>query len=503
MTRSPHARLRPLGAGLIAAAVLTVTACGSQLSADEVAAARGGDSIALESADTGSSGEVVGATGDPGAIGGDTGTTSGDPGAPVAGGTGGGTGSTSTGGDTGGASGGTTGESPAAPSEQGTSTGPCDLPKAPGITDSEIVIANASDISGAVPGLFKSSQDAMLSYVNYFNRTSDICGRKLKLLELDSRGDAAADQQNYARACTEAFAMVGSTSIVDSGGAATAQNCKLPDLRALALTRTRTLCSTCYSAQAQEIGVAGNYTYKEIERLHPGVKSSAAFLYLNTGGSPDLGKSFSEAAKSVGYNVKILRGIEVAEFNYTSYVQEMKEADIKFVYFVAATPMVVRLAQAFQQQSWKPEVLIVTQTQYTDEFVELGGSAINGTYLALAHPLFTTPGNKEMANYLGWLNQTRPGSGPTSFGVFSWSAARLFTTLASELRENLTRENLLAAIKKQRKWTGLGMHPPMDVGGKQTYTCATIARLKGSTWRKANRGEYACGDLVRTSVAKG
>ena len=34
------------------------------------------------------------------------------------------------------------------------------------------------------PGLFESSQDAVKAYVAYFNSTSDICGRKLKLVHL-------------------------------------------------------------------------------------------------------------------------------------------------------------------------------------------------------------------------------------------------------------------------------------------------------------------------------
>ena len=89
----------------------------------------------------------------------------------------------------------------------------------PGITDTEITIGNSSDISGPVPGLFESAQDATKAYVAYFNSTSDICGRKLKLVTYDSRTDAAADQQAYTRACDEVFAMVGSMSAFDSGGA--------------------------------------------------------------------------------------------------------------------------------------------------------------------------------------------------------------------------------------------------------------------------------------------
>ena len=74
-----------------------------------------------------------------------------------------------------------------------------------------------------MPGLFEANQDAVRAYVAYFNATSDICGRKLELKTYDSRTDAAADQQAYTQACDDTFAMVGSMSAFDSGGASTAQ----------------------------------------------------------------------------------------------------------------------------------------------------------------------------------------------------------------------------------------------------------------------------------------
>ena len=97
-------------------------------------------------------------------------------------------------------------------------------------------------------GSSSPSQDAVKAYVAYFNSTSDICGRKLKLVTYDSRTDAGADQQNYAKGCDETFAMVGSMSAFDSGGAATAQGCGLPDVRSAAVTRDRNACNTCFPA---------------------------------------------------------------------------------------------------------------------------------------------------------------------------------------------------------------------------------------------------------------
>ena len=119
-----------------------------------------------------------------------------------------------------------------------------------GITDDAISLGNASDISGPVPGLFESAQEGARAYVAYFNSTSDICGRKLDLKSYDSRTDAAADQQAYAKGCDETFAMVGSMSAFDSGGASTAQGCGLPDIRTAATTADRLDCTTCFAAEA-------------------------------------------------------------------------------------------------------------------------------------------------------------------------------------------------------------------------------------------------------------
>ena len=58
-----------------------------------------------------------------------------------------------------------------------------------------------------------------------------------KLVTYDSRTDAGADQQAYAKGCDEVFATVGSMSAFDSGGAGTAQSCGLPDIRSAAVTQ--------------------------------------------------------------------------------------------------------------------------------------------------------------------------------------------------------------------------------------------------------------------------
>ena len=155
------------------------------------------------------------------------------------------------------------------------------------------MIGNASDISGPVPGLFESAQDATKAYVAYFNSTSDICGRKLKLVTYDSRTDAGADQQAYTKACDEAFAMVGSMSAFDSGGAATAQGCGLPGHPlGRGDQRAQRLLDLLRRPVVQHRRVPERRAGDFVRRTTATRRQHAGFLYINAGAArPERGRS--------------------------------------------------------------------------------------------------------------------------------------------------------------------------------------------------------------------
>ena len=475
----------------LALAALT-SACGSRIAPEQVLSAQGG--VAGGPAAAGGDPLVPGA--DPGGLGapgsGTGGTTS------TSGGTTGGAGSTGAGGTAGGPAG-AAGEGDAT---GGTRAGSCDgFSNQTGITDDEIVLANASDVSGPVPGLFESARLGTAAYLAFFNSQSDICGRKLTMLELDSKTDSAADQAAYLRACAESFAAVGSVSIFDSGGARTAEECGLPDLRANILTNERYDCETCFAAQALEPGVITDAAYQFYARQNKQATQSAAFLYLNLGGSPALARSFADAGESAGFNVKIYKGIESSEFNYAPFVQELKDEEITFVSFTGATQQAVRLADAMAQQGYEPEQFVVTQTQYGPEFAAQGGANVDGAMAPVPHPAFNSS-NPEIGLYTQWLQRVKPGASPTTFGLFAWSATRLFVERAIALGGKLTRETLLSEVRKITTWTSGGMHSEMNVGGKQSFTCSTVVQLQQGEWNQISGNGYDCGKLVRTSVAR-
>lgn len=475
-----------------------VAACGSQLDPDTVAQVNGrtsdgGGGVLAGDGTTTAAGDVPGATTDgttsgSGTTPGATTARGGDPaapgggGAPATGGGGDGPAQTTDGGD---------GKNSAS---GGGKAATCDgFKNQAGITDDTITIGNASDISGPVPGIFEAAQDATKAYVAYFNATSDVCGRKLELLTYDTRADAAADQQAYASACEEAFAMVGSMSAFDSGGAATAQGCGLPDVRSAAVTRERSACTTCFGAQSTNTGQHQNAVADFVLKNYGDAGQHAGFLYINAGAAAQNSVVQAEAMTKRGMKFDVVQGIDITEFNYAPYVQQLKDKGVQVVFWTGAYQQSVRLRQAMDQQGYEPKLYLRDPTDYNPSFVEEGGDAVDGTVVFTNFtPFEEAASNKELALYLGWLDQVKPGATPTFFGLFAWSAARLFVERAIALGGGLSRQALVADLAKVKDWTANDLHSPQQVGAKQTGQCWRFIQLSGGAWKPVGGTKYQC-----------
>jgi ABC-type branched-subunit amino acid transport system substrate-binding protein len=183
--------------------------------------------------------------------------------------------------------------------------------------------------------------------------------------------------------------------------------------------------------------------------------------------------------------------IDVAEFNYGPYVQQMKSKGVQYVEFLGAYQQSARLAQAMQSAGFKPEVLMYDPSVYDPGFIKQGGSAVEGAYFFVNF----TPLNEsqpELDLYKRWLQQVAPGAQPTFFGMFAWSAAKLFVEKSLELGGKLTRASLVAAVKGSDGWTGGGMHSPMSVGSKHPPVCVRWMTIKGGQF-VSYTPKYTCG----------
>jgi hypothetical protein len=497
---------------LFAAAVscVSLAACGSALSPQEAQLANGTTQID----GTGNGGQ--GGTSNEGTSGGGVGSVGGTTGgtkttkSPSGGtGTSGGVAAGGTGGTSGGTGGGTSGGGTSGGGTSGgggVAAGNCaGFKNDKGITDKQITIGQVADISGPVPGLFKSTQDATKAFVAYFNSTvGGICGRTLNLVTEDSRTDDGGDQAAAIDACTKAFALVGSMSAFDGGGAATATACGLPDLRVAATNAPRYRAPNSFGVYSLAPNLIPEAEPNSFKRLFPGVQDSAAFIYLNAGSAASNGKSFKAAYTKAGFNFVYEQGVDVTELSYDTYVNAMHDKKVKYIQYTGAYQNGIKLARSIAAKkasdpSWQP-IYVMDSVAYDPNFPAAGGAAVDGVVSFTSSGLFEAP-TPELTLYTQWLQRVSPGSQPTFFGQYAWSAARLFTETALKLGGKLNRQTLLAAVAAIHAWTGHGMHAASDIGGKKTPACTAILQLKGGRWVNIGGGNpYVCGGLIDSGI---
>ena len=140
----------------------------------------------------------------------------------------------------------------------------------------------------------------------------------------------------------------------------------------------------------------------------------------------------------------------------------MKSKGVQFVQFLGAYQQSARLAQAMQSGGFKPTVLMYDPSVYEAGFLKQGGTAVEGAKFFVNF----TPLNEsqtELNLYKKWLGQANPGAQPTFFGIFAWSAAKLFVEKALALGGQLTRVVPGRRLQEQQR-LDRRRHARADVG---------------------------------------
>ena len=395
----------------------------------------------------------------------------------------------------------TTGSTPVANGNPAIVAGSCaGFTNTTGITDSDITVANSSDLSGPIAGLFVSAQQAVKAYLDYFDSTSSVCGRKIKLISLDSQTSDTGNLQAETTACSQAFALVGSMSAYDDGGAAAGAKCGIPDLRAIAVNPARADSPTSFGTDSLAISQVPTSPYVYIKNTQGDAYQHAAIVYLNIGATTINGQSFEKAEEAIGYKFVYSQALSVTEFNYAPYVAAMVSKGVKYVQWVGNYQNAVNFIKAMDQQDFHP-VIQMDSVAYDPGFAQQGGSSVNGVYSFVDTDMFEEAAKSpEMQLYLKWLNIVAPGAHPSFFGIFAWGAARLFTEKAIELGGRLTRASLIAALKQVTNYTGNGLFAPMQIGPKSTPPCQTEMQLENGVWTRRTPYPFSCGSVVNTGI---
>jgi ABC-type branched-subunit amino acid transport system substrate-binding protein len=188
--------------------------------------------------------------------------------------------------------------------------------------------------------------------------------------------------------------------------------------------------------------------------------------------------------ESAGYRFIYEQEVQVLEANYTRFVSEMENRGVQYVTMVADYQNINRLQKTMRQQGYVPKVRDWDSVAYDRDYLA-ERDAVEGSFIFLNTAMIEEASAiPEMKLYVDWLGRASPGAVPDYFGLYSWSAFRLFQKLASEIGPDLTREKLLAALKATKEWNANGLHGAHQTGAKLPTTCNLYVEVKGGKFQR-------------------
>jgi len=363
-----------------------------------------------------------------------------------------------------------------------------------GVTETSIKIGVVSDRAGAVKVPTASIEESMQAFVKYCNDLGGINGRPLELSTYDSQltNTLAAVQA----ACNDGlFAIVGSGSVFDDLGAEASVECGLPDIAAYSANAKKSTAPNVWTpvpnpSQTNSVGPA-RYLAGEFPAA---VKKTAIVSSSQVPTAWTQALRIVDSWEQVGYDFIQQQDTGLMQESYAAEAREMKAAGVKFVTMVSETGEGAKLLRDIAAQGLKPDAVLFG-TQYYDPAL-LTEPGAEGLYVEMnTVPFEEADDVPAVRQYLDIYEATGAKTAPTALGVQSFSAALMFATAARNAGSDLTRETLVAEIKKLKDWTGGGLHYPTEPGTRDRAGCFILVQVKDGKFTRAfpeKPGTFSC-----------
>ncbi len=362
----------------------------------------------------------------------------------------------------------------------------------PGVSEDTIRIGVISDRENpSVPLPTVGIEEAQKAFVEFCNEAGGINGRRLELVTYDSQITATDDVTK--QACDDdLFALVGSGSVQDQLGIETREGCGLPEVAAYSATTSRAESEDFFSSvpglSATEYNVG---PCLRIAEEHPEAVKKAAMLYTDLPAAATRGQQIVEACtEQAGFEFVVEEGIPFGTASFSSVVAQMKDAGVEYFNMVSATSETLAVLREMDTQGVDVEVIDLGQ-QYYDP--ALGSEALaDGAYvLSNTAPFSEADSNPTLRLYQEQLAEV--GGTQSTLGVQGFSAGLLFATAAKSLGNDLTRENLVAALEDITEWDGGGLNIVGSPGTNETIDCFLYLRVEGGDFVREHPDEgYDC-----------
>ena len=369
------------------------------------------------------------------------------------------------------------------PAVTGTITGP-------GVTSDTITIGQITTTSGPVPGLFQDANDGLDAYVAYLNANGGIDGHTIKLIHLDDGLDCTRYSNELAQLSTEAFAIVGSLTVVDTCGEKQLKQLPtLPDIAALELSPSLYSYTNVFTPAPAPPGFSTT-GYQWIKAKFPKDITKVATL-VGAVTAPN-GKEQELAAESIGYKYLYKRLIGSSETNFTSDILRMKKDGVKIV---DLSSLPVQLDVDFLQQANQQNLhldAVISPTAYDSHLFKLLGNpalANDILFAPLGYVMYLGQDRSkvpELNTFLTWLDKEHPGESASIFSVSAWGAGVLFDEAMSKAGPTIDRASLVNALNSIGTFNTNGLTAPVDIGKRQGAHCIVVAEVTGGQWRRVD-----------------
>jgi branched-chain amino acid transport system substrate-binding protein len=344
-----------------------------------------------------------------------------------------------------------------------------------GITSSEVNLGAVTTETGPVPGLFDGALNGIEAFVDYLNNNGGICGRKVVLTVADDDLDASQNQTATQSLVNSVFAMVGSMSGVDQGGASVLQQSGIPDIGE-ALSSQRFDLANNFSPQPQPPGVdLAPYLY--FKQRFPNAITHMAVLAENQATAQSETQDAVAGLESIGYKfVYTDDNVQETQTDFSADVQGMKSAGAQGVLFLSLGPIYADVARDMQQAGLQMPFADYSSNAYDPNFLSGAGSAANGSILWSEDALYqgedaaSVPIISTIDKY---YEAVSGGTPPDDFAAWDWMSGMLFID-GLNAGGGLTRADLLKGLATVTSFDAGGLQSPSDPAAKKPPSCYVV-----------------------------
>ncbi|MGH2728686.1 MAG: ABC transporter substrate-binding protein [Actinomycetota bacterium] len=373
-----------------------------------------------------------------------------------------------------------------------------------GVTKDTIKLGLIASITGPLPGQFNAAVEAVDTYFRMVNALGGICKRRVQLIIRDDNGDGRQNERVATKLATEdkVFAFVGSLSAPnDKGIGKLSRQYKIPDIGfPLTYERTESPYSYGVPGQLQRRLIGVNASGSGYLNKQNGVKQIAIFWLKDSLVSVLNAWAFESAMqKATGNGLRVCHEQEtgILDNNFKQYVVRMQSNcdpanGPVAVYSVMENNSNIKLAQAMHGQGFKPKIFAPTFSSYLPSFIQQGGQAVEGAYIAMPQIPFERCGrdsrgrpaapcsHPELNRYVSALQRYRPNYiAPGSWGAPGWGQAELFTQAAAACGATLTRACVLKQLNTMGLFSSNGFLSPTRPRDHVIYAADLVVQVRG------------------------